>query len=274
MTVTAMKTDSERFKKAIKISITAHVALFILLLVSPHIRLPASKKMIHYVSVFSAPGGGGGGGSASESVSMKTPPKEEVAETIVPKRESLQDLTTPQKMEEQNTSSLRYPVDKPKRETTPPKEKKAVIEKQSTPTPKKPEQTQASAAEGSGSGTGIKIGIGGGEGGTGEGAGSGYESEIGLSNFPFSYYLRQLSSRISNFWVKSYSGPEELFTTVFFKIYRNGSVGDLKVVGSSGNSILDRTAIRAITLAEPFAPLPQAYAYDYLEIQLIFEHAK
>ena len=265
MTVIAMKSDSERFKRAIIISITVHVALFIILLVSPHIRLPASKKMIHYVNVFSAPGGGGGGGD-SQSVSLEAPPQEEMTETIVPKRESLQDLTIPQKMEEQNTSSLRFPVEKPKREKTPPKEKKAVIEKQT-----KPAQTQTAATEGSGSG--IKIGIGGGE-GTGEGAGSGFESEIGLSNFPFSYYLRQLQSRLSNFWVKSYSGPEELFTTVLFKIYRNGSVGDILVVEQSGNRILDRSTIRAITLSEPFAPLPQAYAYDYLEIQIIFEHAK
>ena len=250
MTVIAKKSDSERFKRAIVISITVHVMLFIVLLVSPHIRLPVSKKMIHYVNVFSAPGGGGGGG-ASESVSLKTPPQEEVTETIVPKRESLQDLTTPQKIEEQNTSSLRFPVEKPKREKTAPKERKAIIEKQTKPTSKKPAQTQASATQGSGSG--IKIGIGGGE-GSGEGVGSGYESEIGLTNFPFSYYLRQLSSRLSNYWVKAGSGPEELFTTVFFKMYRNGSVGDLKVIEKSGNKILDRSVIRAITLAEPFAP--------------------
>jgi len=272
MTVIAMKTESERFKRAIVISITVHVALFIFLLVSPHIRFPVSKKMIHYVSIFSAPSGGGGG-SSSERVNLETPPQEEVIETIVPKRESLRDLTVPQKMEEQDSSSLRYPVEKPKREKPQPKEKKAIIEKQTKPTPKKPEQTLSSSTEGSDFGAGIKIGIGSGE-GSGEGAGSGFESEIGLSNFPFSYYLRQLSSRISNYWVKSYARQEELFTTVFFKIYRNGSVGDLKIVEQSGNRILDRSTIRAITLAEPFAPLPQAYAYDYLEIQLIFEHKK
>jgi len=272
MTLVAMKSDNERFKKAIVFSITVHVALFILLLVSPHIRIPTSRKMIHYVNIFSVPGGGGGGG-ASESVILETPPQEEVIETVVPKRESLQDLTTPQKMEEQNTSSLRFPVDKPKREKTPPKEKKTVIQKQTKPAPKKPEQKQGAATEGSGSGSGIKIGIGGGE-GSGEGAGSGFESEIGLSNFPFSYYIRQLSSRLSNYWIKSYSGTEELFTTVFFKIYRNGRIGDLRVDEKSGNRILDLLVIRAITLAEPFAPLPQAYAYDYLEIRIIFEHAK
>ncbi|MCJ7579168.1 MAG: TonB C-terminal domain-containing protein [Candidatus Aminicenantes bacterium] len=129
----------------------------------------------------------------------------------------------------------------------------------------------SSASEGSGSG--IKIGIGGGE-GSGEGAGSEFASEIGLANFPFPYYPPLITNRVSNFWIKSYSGVEELFTTVFFKIYRNGSVGDLSIVESSGNRILDLSTLRAITLAGPFAPLPQGYAYDYLEIQLTFEHAK
>ena len=273
MTVIAMKTDSERFKKSIYISITVHVLLFLSLLVSPHIRLPKSKKMIHYVNVFSAPGGGGGGGNTSESVSLETPSQEEVIETIVPKRESLQDLTVPQKIEEQNDSSLRFPVEKPKREITPPEEKKAVIEKQTKPTPKKPAQTSSSSTEGSESGSGIKIGIGVGE-GSGEGSGSEFASEIGLANFPFPYYPPLITKKISNYWIKSYSGPEELFTTVFFKIFRNGSIGDLMIVESSKNGNLDRSATQAILRAGRFAPLPQGYAYDYLEIQLTFEHAK
>lgn len=264
MTVIAMKSDSERFKKAIVFSITVHVSLFILLLVSPYIHIPKSKKMIHYVSVFSVPGGGGG---ASEKVSLKTRTQEEVTETAVQKRESLADLTTLQKMEEQNTSSLRFPVEKPKRE------KKTVIEKQTKPTPKKPEPTLGASTQGSDSGSGIKIGVGGGD-GSGEGTGSGFESEIGLSSFPFPYYPPLITKKVSNFWEKFYSGAEELFTTVFFKIYRNGRIGDLKVVGYSGNFNLDRSATRAILLAAPFAPLPQAYAYEYLEIQLTFEHAK
>lgn len=272
MTEIAMKADSERFKRAVIFSVSVHIVLFIVLLISPHIRLPVRKKMIHYVNVFSMPGGGGGGGG-SERVNLKTPPQEEMAETPVPKRERLQDLTTPQKIEQKSESSLRYPVDKPKREQTPPEEKKAVIEKQTKPAPTKTEPSQASTEQGTGSGTGLKIGIGSGE-GSGGGGGSGFESEIGLSRFPFSYYINQMSSRISNYWVKSYSGPEELFTTIFFKIYRDGSVGDIQVVESCGNRTLDRTTIRAITIAEPFAPLPQAYAYNYLEIQIIFEHGK
>ena len=83
-----------------------------------------------------------------------------------------------------------------------------------------------------------------------------------------------LLAKISGNWIKSYSGPEELFTTVLFKIFRNGDIGELKVIERSKNASLDRSAVRAIYSSAPIAPLPQAYPHDYLEIQLIFEHKK
>ena len=201
--------------------------------------------------------------------------QEETAETVAPQRESLRDLTTPDRVEDRSASTLRHPVEKPEREQSPPEEKKAVIEKKPKTQAKSSTQAkpQAESGSGSGSGAGIKIGIGSGSGG-GIGGGSEYTSEIGLTNFPFSYYLRQLTGRISGNWVKSYSGAEALFTTVLFRIYRNGDIGDLKIVERSGNASLDRTAVRAVYSSAPFAPLPQAYQYDYLEIQLIFEHKK
>ena len=95
---------------------------------------------------------------------------------------------------------------------------------------------------------------------------------MGLTNFPYTYYLRILVNKISSNWVKSYTGPEKLYTTVLFRIYRNGEVRNLQVVENSTAPSLDRSAVRAINSSSPFAPLPQGYQYDYLEIQLIFEH--
>jgi TonB family protein len=273
----AMKTENERFKKAVKISITAHVLLFILILVSPYIPKPTRKRMIHYVNVVSFPGGGGGsggesgGGTSPESVNLKTPPQEETVETVAPTRESLKDLTTPPKVEKQSSSTLRHPVDKPEREKKQPEDKKAVIAKKQKPKTKTGTQTKTASTSGSGSGSGIKLGIGSGSGG---GVGSEHASEIGLSGFPFPYYVRHITARISGNWIKSYAGPEEIFTTVLFRIYRNGDIGDLKVVERSGIQSLDRSAVRAIYSSAPLAPLPQGYLYDYLEIQLIFEHSK
>ena len=266
MSVLAMKTESERFKKAVIISISVHVALFVFLIISPYLPKPSRKGMIHYVNIYSLPGGGGGGGGG-EAARLETT-SEEVTETPAPPRETLKDLTTPPKAEEQAASTLRHPVENPEKEKAPPAEKKAVIEKQQPSTKTtSPVSKESGSSEGSGSGSGIKIGT-----GSGTGVGSEFASEVGLTNFPYTYYLRILVNKISSNWVKSYTGPEKLYTTVLFRIYRNGEVKNLQVVENSTAPSLDRSAVRAINSSSPFAPLPQGYQYDYLEIQLIFEH--
>ena len=265
MSVLAMKTESERFKKAVIISISVHVALFVFLIISPYLPKPSRKGMIHYVNIYSLPGGGGGGGGEAARLATTS---EEVAETPAPPRETLKDLTTPPKAEELPTSALRHPVENPEKEKAPPAEKKAVIEKQQPATKTtSPVSKESGSSEGSGSGSGIKIGT-----GSGTGVGSEFASEVGLTNFPYTYYLRILVNKISSNWVKSYTGPEKLYTTVLFRIYRNGEVRNLQVVENSTAPSLDRSAVRAINSSSPFAPLPQGYQYDYLEIQLIFEH--
>lgn len=268
-----MKTENERFKKAVVISISIHVALFVFLIVSPHLPKPSRRGMIHYVNIYSLPGGGGGGGGGGETASLKNP-TEEVTETPAPAPETLKDLTTPPKLEEQAASALRYPVENPEKEKAPPSEKKAVIEKQQPSTKtSQPAGKEAGTTGGTGSGSGIKIGIGGGS-GSGTGIGSEFASEIGLTQFPYTYYIRLLLNKISSNWIKSYQGPEKLYTTVLFRIYRNGEAGGLQVVENSTVPSLDRSAVRAIYSSSPFAPLPQGYQFEYLEIQLIFEHSK
>ena len=61
----AMKQENERFKRAVIISISVHVALFVFLIVSPYLPKPKRRGMIHYVNIYSLPGGGGGGGEAA-----------------------------------------------------------------------------------------------------------------------------------------------------------------------------------------------------------------
>jgi len=267
MSVMAMKTEGERFKKAVIVSVSAHVALFVFLIVSPYLPTPKRRGMIHYVSIYSLPGGGGGGGGG-ESARLETS-TEEVTETPAAPRETLRDLTTPPKAEELPSSTLRHPVENPEKEKEPPAEKKAVIEKQQ-PSAKttSPASKDSATAEGTGSGSGIKFGTGGGSGGGGPES----LSQIGLSNFRFTYYLRHIENKISSNWVKSYTGVEKLYTEVVFRIFRNGDVGNPKIEQSSGMPSLDRAAVRAILSSSPFAPLPQGYQYEYLEIQLIFEH--
>ena len=267
------------FKKFIYISLSAHFLLFILILFSPELPSFGRKRMVHYVSLVSFGGGGGGRGGLPGGGSAPPVKKtEELTQTTAPARETLRDLTTPQKLEQPSLSSLRYPVEKPKREAKPPEKKKAVIQQQEIPENKKPGSGESGTQEGTGqgSGSGVSLGIGSGTGG-GLGFGSEFASQIGLSNFPFTYYLENMGGRISSNWLKtqiSSGTSDELSTEVVFKIYRDGKISVVEIEKGSGIRALDLAAVRAIQSAAPFAPLPDGYEEEYLIVHLRFEHKK
>ncbi len=168
-------------------------------------------------------------------------------------------------------------MEKPKKEAKPKPEKKAAIQKQDTsgelgmPGVK----AEGEAGIGGGGGSGIRIGGGGGEGS--EASGSAFASQVGLSNFPYTYYLQIIIDRVSSQWFTSLVDPGISGTfqaTAYFKILRSGQVSELKIQESSGVQSLDMSALRAIRSAAPFPPLPRDYEGEYLVIYLIFEHSK
>lgn len=270
----ALSRSNPVFKKAVVLSFTAHLAFFLFILLSPHLQKSSRGEMIHYVELMSFPGGGGGGGGSSGEGGGG---EEKIAETTLPERETLRDLTTPQKLQQEKAPTLRHPVEKPEKETRTKKEKKAVIQKQSTGT----REAEAGSGKGKGTGPGTGVRLGGGGPGTGPGIGPGtgsaYSSQIGLSNFPFTYYLQIIIDRVSNNWFTSLVDPGitgSFQSTVHFRIYKNGQISEPKIEESSGIRSLDLSALRAVQTSAPFPPLPRAYEDEYLGIYLIFEHSK
>ncbi len=265
--------EQTTFKRAVTTSLIAHLAVFILVLISP--KFPASSKrgMIHYIPLnLVAPGGGSGGDGRPAGVRSPEAPA---------KREALRDLTTAQKAKPEAASSLRHPVEKPKKEPKVKAEKKAAITK---PEPSSPESagkevTSRSSAEagGEGSGMGTGLRIGGGSGPGGGGFGPGYGPGTGPSNFPYTYYINIITERVSANWFTSLvdSGvPGNFQTIISFKIQKNGQITDVEIKQSSGLTPLDLSALRAVRASAPFPPLPRDYDDAYLIIHLIFEHAK
>lgn len=76
----------------------------------------------------------------------------------------------------------------------------------------------------------------------------------------FGAYMQAVQQRISQKW-KPYEAkarnPQPV--VVGFRILRDGSVEDVRVIQSSANAVLDLSAQRAVTEAAPFDPLPDAY---------------
>jgi len=258
--------NSASFKRAVYASLSAHVVLFLLILASPSLPKSSKKGMVQYIPLtFVSPGGGGGGGGGGGPLKAAPPPV---------KKETLRDLTVPQKVKEEAKPGLLYPVEKPKKGTQPKTEKKAAITKpEPSPSATAKETGAAGGAggEGSGMGTGLRIGT-----GTGPG-GPGYGGAGGFSDFPYTYYLQIITDRVSANWFTSLVDPGvagNFQTIILFRINKDGQVSDLKVEESSGITQLDLSALRAVKASSPFPPLPRDYDEAYLVIHLIFEHSK
>jgi protein TonB len=267
----------QAFKRAVVLSAVLHVGLFILVIVSPSFSRAPQKGLVQYVNFMGGGGGGGtrGGTAGGVPVAPKTEPPPAA------KKPALRDLTLPSKLKTEAKSAMTHPVDKPKTAKKTP-DKQAAITKPEPAAPAAADAVNAAAgAAQSGSGFGLRFGTGaggagGGTGGGGTGAG-GTGDPFGVANFPFQFYLQMISDKITANWFQSLVDPGVggvLQTEVYFRIYKNGQISDIRVNVSSGVESFDLSARRAIEAAKPFAPLPNEYDGQYLGITLVFEHAK
>ncbi|MBM3773704.1 MAG: TonB C-terminal domain-containing protein, partial [Acidobacteria bacterium] len=90
----------------------------------------------------------------------------------------------------------------------------------------------------------------------------------------YGYYVDLLRQRVGQKWrtgdvdARIQVLPPAVIT---FTILRDGSVRQVRLVQSSGNSILDFSAQRAIADASPFPPLPAGYERDEARIEFHFQ---
>jgi protein TonB len=96
---------------------------------------------------------------------------------------------------------------------------------------------------------------------------------VDVSDFPFTYYLRQLQNKITEKWQPprgaSVGGEKAI---VLFEIDREGQIKEPSVERSSGNAIYDQSAVRAVLDASPFPPLPQGFPGRSLRVHFGFEY--
>lgn len=84
------------------------------------------------------------------------------------------------------------------------------------------------------------------------------------------YYLAGVQRKIWMLWSQQIKTGFSRPVTVSFTILANGSVEDVRVVQSSGASLLDFAAQRSVLSAAPFHPLPKDYGTNRYTIQAIF----
>ncbi len=92
-------------------------------------------------------------------------------------------------------------------------------------------------------------------------------------NFSDDFYLNLIMTKIANNWLNPLRGGRRISVVIYFRILRSGDVVDVKVERSSGNSLFDQAALRAVLASSPLPPLPQSYTGDFLGVHFEFEHA-
>jgi TonB family protein len=91
--------------------------------------------------------------------------------------------------------------------------------------------------------------------------------------FPFAWYLTVVEGRISSHWQPHQLGfreSSERSCVVHFFIERGGAITRATLVQSSGVTLFDREALRAVQAAHPLPPLPTKFAARSLGVTFVF----
>jgi outer membrane biosynthesis protein TonB len=289
--------------KPLVLSVLIHVvAMGGLFVVAPYISVPTPllppAQMVQLVDL---PTGGGGGATpeAPQPAPKKPDPPPEIPKAEKPpeptppdpKPEKAEKAPPPQPKDPPREPEMALPTSKPKeppkkdppkREEKkpepaprtvvekPPEKKKEVPPQAQTPPAPAPrrEATARAQPERSGPGSGGRAGPGSGPGSSLALGGGGGMLSLDATNFPFSYYLRQVTGRIEGNWVR----PEQNLgrVVIYFRIKRDGTIAEPQIHESSRNQAIDLLASGAIKRSEPFPPLPVEFGGDYLGIYLCF----
>lgn len=95
---------------------------------------------------------------------------------------------------------------------------------------------------------------------------------LDVTDFPHAWYLRQVLQKVEERW-QTQNRPTEPAQKprIYVEIQRDGSIAPPRIEQSSGSSFYDRAALRAITEASPFPPLPTDWTKPSLRVLFNFD---
>lgn len=89
-------------------------------------------------------------------------------------------------------------------------------------------------------------------------------------NIDYGPYLVDLKRRIKNRW-SVLKGYENNLVTVGFKVHKDGTISDLKLLRPSEYDISDLAALHAVQKSAPFRPLPKDETNESIDIEIFFD---
>ena len=93
------------------------------------------------------------------------------------------------------------------------------------------------------------------------------------ATFQYGWYLSNMSSIFSRNWTRPIKPDlaQAMRAVVHFRIQKDGRLADIVLEQSSGDTTLDRSAIRAVQDSNPLPPLPYQYGKDSLGVHFYFD---
>ena len=129
--------------------------------------------------------------------------------------------------------------------------------------------TAGSSGEAGTAGTGNSRGRGGKHPGNGEGNGNGPGKEGG-SKDQINWYLAMIQDRFYSRWQRPVLG-EQLSTVVKIRIQKDGHISAVSLEKSSGNAIMDESAMTAAKSVPQIDPLPAAIQDSFYDVPIEFK---
>lgn len=83
-------------------------------------------------------------------------------------------------------------------------------------------------------------------------------------------YMQRLKEKIEGIWIyPRWAAEQGIFGDLYirFAIKKDGSLGDIQLVRTSGHQMLDDAAMKALRDAEPFWPLPENWEEDTFTVE-------
>jgi protein TonB len=246
------------FEGGLLISVFAHGLLIAAVVVAP-LLLP-KQPALRVMDGFAVPMPPGGGGARQPEPTAPAPPAAEPQQAQAPPEPAPKFLKPPSKVE---PKSKGMPVPEAKKTSKKDKDKRedtqAVKDAPANPPSKTPASSGASGGTGKNPATpGLEFGP------PGPGVPTG-------TDWLGDWYLAGVQRKIWSIWMQQIKGDFRQPITVRFTILADGSLGDVQVVESSGATMLDMAAKRAVYSAQPFGPLPKSYGTTSYTVQAIFK---
>ena len=95
----------------------------------------------------------------------------------------------------------------------------------------------------------------------------------------YPWYVDSVRNRVDQIWDRNtiesaVRAARQAHTIMSFRISANGSVSNIRVVQSSGNSSMDYSAMRALQSIDAFRPLPNDFMGAYVDVTFDFDLSK